>query len=135
MIRLLVGLTLATWLFAATPLIQIDKPQSPPDWALAERALLRAYADAAEEFAAKYTAEKGYFRCVDRWGGNDGPDDVMETFNNWTLPHALGAPNSLLDRYRRIWEGHLRQFTAAKAPSTQAAKDGMFFKEFVTSFD
>ena len=135
MTRLLGGLTLGTWLFAASPLIQIDKPQSPPNWALAERALLRAYAEAAEEFAAKYTDENGYFRCVERWGGNDGPDDVMETFNNWTLLHALGAPSSLLDRYRQIWEGHLRQFTAAKAPSTQAAKEGMFFKEFVTSFD
>ncbi len=108
---------------------------TPPEWALAERALLKAYAEAADEFAAKYVDQRGYFRCVERWGGNDGPDDVMETFNTWTLLHALGAPDGILQQYRRIWEGHLRQFTAAKAPSTQAAKEAMFYKEFVTSFD
>jgi len=135
MIRLIAGFTLTLLLSAATPVIHIEKAQPPPDWALAERALLVAYADAAEEFAAKYVDERGYFRCVERWGGNDGPDDVMETFNTWTLLHALGARDSVLDLYRRIWEGHLKQFTAAKAPSTQAAKQAMFFKEFVTSFD
>jgi hypothetical protein len=122
-------------LMAAPPVIPIDRPMAPPDWALAERALLKAYADAAGEFAAKYVDERGYFKCIERWGGNDGPDDVMETFSNWTLLHALGASDTVLDLYRRIWEGHLRQFTAAKAPSTQAAKDGMFYQEFVTSFD
>ncbi|MCC6538018.1 MAG: hypothetical protein IT162_10735 [Bryobacterales bacterium] len=134
--RLLLFLFAALGLAAATPAtIRIDKPMAPPDWALAERALLKAYAEAAEEFAAKYVDERGYFRCVERWGGNDGPDDVMETFNSWTLLHALGASDRVLDLYRRIWEGHLRQFTAAKAPSAQAAKEGMFFREFVTSFD
>lgn len=107
----------------------------PPAWALAERALLGAYAEAAREFAARYVDDRGYFRCVERWGGNDGPDDVMETFTPWTLMYALGAPDSILDLYRKIWEGHLRQFTAAKAPSAVMAKDGMFYKEFVTSFD
>ena len=131
----ILGLLLGMTLLAAPPAIRIEKPMPPPDWALAERALLKAYAEAATEFAAKYVDERGYFRCVERWGGNDGPDDVMETFNNWTLLHALGASDQVLDLYRRIWEGHLRQFTAAKAPSTQAAKDGMFFQEFVTSFD
>ena len=122
-------------LLAAPPAVRIEKPMAPPEWALAERALLKAYAEAAGEFAAKYVDERGYFKCVERWGGNDGPDDVMETFNNWTLLHSLGASDTVLDLYRRIWEGHLRQFTAAKSPSVPAAKEGMFFKEFVTSFD
>lgn len=133
--RSLVVWMLGAALCAAPPVVSIDKPMPPPDWALAERALLRAYADAASEFAAKYTDERGYFRCIERWGGNDGPDDVMETFHAWTLLHALGGSDSVLAAYRRIWEGHLRQFTAAKAPSTQAAKEGMFHQEFVTSFD
>jgi hypothetical protein len=133
--RLFATLLFAAFVSAAPPVIRIEKPQTPPDWALAERALLRAYTEAAHEFAAKYVDDRGYFRCVERWGGNDGPDDVMETFHNWTLLHALGAPDSLLELYRKIWEGHIRQFTAAKAPSTQAAKEGMFFKEFVTSID
>lgn len=132
---------LAIWMvamgvaLAAPPAVKIEKPMAPPEWALAERALLKAYGDAAAEFAAKYVDERGYFRCVERWGGNDGPDDVMETFHGWPLLHALGGSDRVLELYRKIWEGHLRQFTAAKAPSTQAAKDGMFFKEFVTSFD
>jgi hypothetical protein len=99
---------------AAPPVIRIEKPQAPPDWALAERALLAAYADAAEEFAAKYVDERGYFRCLDRWGGNDGPDDVMETFHGWTLLHALGARDSVVELYRKIWEGHIRQFHGGK---------------------
>jgi hypothetical protein len=120
---------------AASPDVRINKPQPPPDWALAERALMKAYADAAAEFAEKYVDDRGFFRCIERWGGNDGPDDVMETFTPWTLAYALGAPESILQLYRKIWEGHLIQFAQAKAPSTQMAKDRMYVKEFVTSFD
>lgn len=126
---------LAAEALAAPPVIRIAKPIPPPGWALAERALLKAYAEAATEFAAKYIDDRGHFRCVERWGGNDGPDDVMETFTPWTLLYALGGPESILDQYRKIWEGHLVQFTHAKAPSTEMAKNGMYFKEFVTSFD
>ncbi|MBM3784089.1 MAG: hypothetical protein FJW30_06990 [Acidobacteria bacterium] len=131
---------IAIWLLSVTlaggpPILKIDTPMPPPDWALAQRALLHAYSEAAEEFAAKYVDERGYLKCVERWGGNDGPDDAMETINAWPLVHSLGAPNSILRLYRKMWEGHLRQFTAAKAPSARMAKDGMFHKEFVTSFD
>src|SRR5688500_7751168 len=120
---------------AASPIVRIDKPKAPPDWALAERALLKGYTDAAEEFAAKYVDDRGFFRCIERWGGNDGPDDVMETFTPWTLLYALGAPDSILEQYRRIWEGHLVQFTQARAPSTEMAKNAMYYKEFPTAFD
>jgi hypothetical protein len=120
---------------APPPLVKIDKPMGPPDWALAERALLRAYSEAAEAFADRYVDDRGFFRCIERWGGNDGPDDVMETFSGWTLLHALGGSDRVLELYEKIWEGHLRQFTKARAPSTQKAKDGMFYREFVTAFD
>jgi hypothetical protein len=125
---------LASSLDAASP-IRVDKPMPPPAWALAQRALLTAYAEAAAEFVEKYVDDRGHFRCIERWGGNDGPDDVMETFTPWTLLYALGAPESVLNQYRKIWEGHLAQFTAAKAPSVELAKDGMYYKEFVTAFD
>jgi hypothetical protein len=46
---------------------------------------LAANAEAAAEFAQKYLDDRGVFRCLERWGGNDGPDDVMENFHNWTL--------------------------------------------------
>ena len=120
---------------AAGPSVSIDKPMPPPAWALAERALLKTYAEAAGEFAAKYFDDRGFLRCVERWGGNDGPDDAMETIHNWTLLHALGAPDSVLALYRKAWEGHLVQYTQARAPSVEMAKNGMFFKEFITSFD
>ena len=80
--------------------------------------MLKAYSDAATEFTDKYIDSRGFFKCIERWGGNDGPDDVMETFNHWPLLHALGGSDSLLEQYRRSWEGHLLQFTAAKSPST-----------------
>ncbi|MGN6363077.1 MAG: hypothetical protein ACTHNK_22105, partial [Thermomicrobiales bacterium] len=59
-----------------TPLITIDTPAPPPYWALLERELLRAQTAACAEFFARYFDERGYLRCVPRWGGNDGPDDA-----------------------------------------------------------
>src|SRR5262245_3592629 len=105
--------------------IVIASPMAPPDWALAQRALIRENVAAAVEFAAKYIDPRGHFRGVERWGGNDGPDDVMETFHNWPLAHALGADDRLLRTYERIWEGHLDQFQRAKAPSIEMARSGM----------
>jgi hypothetical protein len=115
--------------------IPVEAPMAPPGWAHAQRALLKESSEAAVEFAAKYTDARGHFRCVVRWGGNDGPDDVMETFHNWPLAYALGADERLLRVYERIWEGHLDQFQKAKAPSVEMAKSGMYWREFVTAFD
>jgi hypothetical protein len=120
---------------ACAQVVSIDTPMVPPDWAYAERALLAESARAAVEFAAKYTDSRGYFRGVERWGGNDGPDDVMETFHNWPLLYALGAEERILAIYERIWEGHLDQYQRAKAPSTEMARDGMYWREFPTAFD
>ena len=108
---------------------------TPPEWAYAERALLKESTKAAVEFAQKYIDPRGHFLGVERWGGNDGPDDVMETFNNWTLLYALGAGDEILQIYNRIWEGHLDQFQKAKAPSVEMARAGMYSREFVTAFD
>jgi len=107
----------------------------PPEWAYAERALLAESVKAAAEFAAKYVDPRGHFRAVERWGGNDGPDDVMETFHNWPLLYALGADERILALYEHIWEGHLDQYQKAKAPSAEMAKDGMYWREFPTAFD
>lgn len=107
----------------------------PPEWALLERALLAESADAAAEFAAKYVDVRGHFRAAERWGGNDGPDDVMETFHNWPLLYALGGGEKILAIYEKIWEGHLDQYQRAKAPSTEMARDGMYWREFPTAFD
>lgn len=120
---------------AAAQVIVVETPMAPPDWALAQRALLRESAESAAAFAARYVDGRGHFRAVERWGGNDGPDDVMETFHNWPLAYALGADELVLRLYERIWEGHLDQYQRAKAPSAEMARDGMYWREFPAAFD
>lgn len=108
---------------------------TPPEWALAERTLLKAASDAVEVFSDRYVDDRGYVKCVERWGGNDGADDAMENFGGWTLLYALGGDEKVLALYKRAWEGHLQQFTEAKAPGIEMAENGMYWREFVTSFD
>ena len=120
---------------AAEPRVVIETPMSPPDWALAERALLDAYAEAAEAVADKYIDSAGWARVTPNWGGMDGPDDIMESFRDWPLLYILGSSESVIKTYKRIWEGHLQQFTEAKEPLVEVAKDGMYYKEFCPSFD
>jgi hypothetical protein len=128
-----VMLILAAQLTAAT--ITIDTPLAPPNWALLERELLRANVTACDEFFAKYFDDRGYLLCVERWGGDDGPDDAMENCNDWPLLHALGADDRILAMYKKAWEGHLRQYTLAKTTEVPFARDGMYYKEFPVTFD
>lgn len=107
----------------------------PPDWALLERALLRAQEELCVEYFDKYFDERGYLECVERWGGDDGPDDAIECVADWPLLHALGAGNNVLRLYKQAWEGHLRQYTEAKTTHVPFARDGMFYKEFHVMFD
>ena len=115
--------------------IHIDTPMPPPAWALLERELLRTSADACEEFFARYFDKRGYLLCVERWGGDDGPDDAIENCNDWPYLHALGASDNILRMYKKAWEGHLRQYTAAKTVDVPFARDGMYYKEFPVMFD
>jgi hypothetical protein len=119
----------------AQPVIELNAPTSPPDWAIAERALLDDASEAAVIFYNRYVDERGHLKCIERWGGNDGADDAMENFEGWTLLYALGGDESVLNLYEKAWEGHLKQFTAAKAPGIEMAENGMYWREFVTSFD
>ncbi|MBC8444683.1 MAG: hypothetical protein H8D77_01020, partial [Chloroflexi bacterium] len=115
--------------------LQIDTPTAPPHWALLERELLRAQSAACQEFYARYFDERGYLLCVPRWGGDDGPDDAAENLLNWTMLHALGAPDVILELYKRGWEGHLRQYTEAKTVEVPFAREGMYYREFPVMFD
>ena len=114
---------------------RIDTPMVPPKWALLQRELLRSQATACERFFEHYFDDRGYLLCVPRWGGDDGPDDAAENLLNWTMLHALGAPDIVLDLFKKGWEGHLRQYTEAKTEFVPFAREGMYFKEFPVMFD
>jgi hypothetical protein len=119
----------------AAPVVTLGRPVSPPAWALLERELLRANAAACREFFEKYFDERGFLLCIERWGGDDGPDDAIENCNDWPILHALGASDDVLAMYKKAWEGHLRQFTLAKTVEVPFARDGMYYKEFPVMMD
>src|SRR5262245_18641219 len=93
---------------ADPPVIRIEAPMSPPGWALLERELLRTNAAACEEFFQKYFDDRGFLLCVERWGGDDGPDDAIENCNDWPLLYAIGGPERVRQMVEKAWEGHLR---------------------------
>src|SRR5688500_7234876 len=132
---LLCSIVLGSAAFAGPPTIAIDTPQPPPTWALLQRELLRANSAACEAFYERYFDDRGYLLCVERWGGNDGPDDAIENLLHWPILHALGGSDKVLQLYKRAWEGHLRQYTLAKTVDVPFARDGMYYKEFPVMFD
>ena len=124
-----------TGLRAHDAIIRIDSAMPPPTWALLERELLRVHTEACREFFARYFDDRGYLECVVRWGADDGPDDAMENVSDWPLLHALGGSDEILEMYKKVWEGHLRQYTEAKTVEVPFARDGMYYKEFPCTMD
>ena len=115
--------------------IHVKTPMAPPAWALLERDLLRHDSAAAEQFAARYVDSRGYLLHTPRWGTLDGPDDAIETFWNWTLLHALGGSDSVLELYKKAQEGHWKQYGELRTKLTQLAANGAYSREFVTRSD
>ncbi|HKB00958.1 MAG TPA: hypothetical protein VKD90_02005 [Gemmataceae bacterium] len=115
--------------------LRVTSPMSPPAWALLERQVLDASSDACREFFRRYFDHRGWLLCVERWGGDDGPDDAIENCNDWPILHALGGSDEVRKLYEQAWEGHLRQYTLAKTTKVPFAKEGMYFKEFPVMFD
>jgi len=122
-------------LLAEEPTITVSTPMSPPTWALLEREVLKQNADACREFFEKYFDDRGWLLCVERWGGDDGPDDAIENCLDWPILHALGGSDDVLRMYKKVWEGHLRQYTLAKTVDVPFARDGMYYKEFPVMMD
>ena len=115
--------------------ISIDKAMPAPAWALAERELLALNGEGAALWARKYLDNNGHLRGVPNFGIEDGPDDAVESIRNWPLAHAVGGPESIIELWETAWEGHLDQYSKAKDPSTEIAREGMYFKEFPPSYD
>lgn len=120
---------------AAGPQLRMTTPLAPPGWALLERELLRANSEACELFFKRYFDDRGWLLCVERWGGDDGPDDAIENLMHWPVLHALGGSDRILTIYKKAWEGHLRQYTLAKTKDVPFARDGMYYREFPVMFD
>jgi len=117
------------------PLVTASTPVPAPRWALLERQLLDAQCQACREFYDFYFHDDGQMKIIPRWGGNDGPDDAAENQLNWTMLHALGGDDDILDLFRTGFEGHLRQYTEAKTVEVEMARDGMYYKEWPVMFD
>ena len=115
--------------------LDLTTPMPAPHWALLQRQLLAALPEAVEAFHARYFDERGYLLCYPRWGALDGPDDAAENVTGWTELYALGGPERLLDLYRHGIEGHMRQYTEARTAECPLGRDGMYYREFPTSFD
>ena len=117
--------------------IAIDNAMPPPAWVAAERTLLESSGEIAQVYAASHFDSAGHaIRTVPpAWGAGDGPDDIIALTRDWPLAYIMGGPESLVDTYRRLWEGHLEQYTDAKVPEIDAAKDGIFRNDFITQFD
>ena len=115
--------------------IVIDTPLPAPAWALAQRALLEINAEGVGLYASAFLDERGFLPVTPRWGVGDGPDDLMENIRNWPLAHALGGPESIIETWEKAWEGHLRQVGRTRVPQLDMARDGIYQREFTTSYD
>jgi hypothetical protein len=132
---LVMGALAAPSVRAGETMTRIDTPMPPTAWALLERELLRACEKACREYFDHFFDDRGYLLCVERWGGDDGPDDAIECVNDWPVLHALGASEEIRRLYEKAWEGHLRQFTEARTAEVPFARQGMYYKEFPVMFD
>ena len=119
----------------ARPVIDIDTPMAPPGWALAQWALLDSNVEAAFVAADRYVDSRGWCRITPNWGAMDGADDVTETYRDLPLIYMLGGPPEILALHRKIWEGHLDQYTEAREPLVAAAREGMMHREFCPQLD
>ncbi len=115
--------------------ILIDTPLPAPAWALAQRALIDMNAAGVRLYADAFLDERGFLPVTPGWGVGDGPDDLMENIRNWPLAHALGGSDSIIESWERAWEGHLQQVGQTRVPQLEMARDGIYQREFMTSYD
>ncbi len=120
---------------ADAPVIDIATPMPAPDWALLERAVLDANAEAIEVYFKTYFDNRGYYLHTMRWGTLDGADDAAENFRYWNQLYALGGSERVLELFHKGYEGHLLQYKDYRTTVTQIAKDGAYYREFLPQSD
>ena len=122
-------------IYVAQNNIKVTTPMSPPEWALLECKVFEDQSKAVSEFYDHFFDERGYLLHKARWGALDGTDDAIENFKNWTILHALGGSENVLDLYKKGLEGTYRQYSEVTTTSTDVAKDGAYYKEFLPMSD
>ena len=130
--------TLATAMMPvkAAETLTIATPMDPPEWALLQRELIHAHTAACVKYFRRYfNPATGWLETTERFGGDDGPDDAIENVNDWPHLYALGGDDIIKQMYTRAYEGHVRQYSAAKTTDVPVARLGMYFKEFPAQFD
>lgn len=128
---------------SSNPDFIVDEAHASPEWALLQRELLRSASLAAEHYYGRYFDEKGYLKTDLRWGANDGPDDAIENVNRWPELYALGGSESVMELYKKAYEGHVRQMSEPVLSRNVNGRishlpyviDGMYHKEFLTHAD
>ena len=120
---------------AAAPLIVVNKTMAAPAWVYSEQMLLRANADLVQAYAAARFDEKWHNKAPEEWGVANGPDDIPEGLRSWPLAYALGGPESIITTWSKFYEGHIQQYTNAKIPEIDMAKNGIYQKDMYTQFD
>src|SRR5471032_385515 len=110
---------------AASAAFTVTAAMDPPEWALLERELLHAHTAACTAFFQRYFDQSnGWLETTVRWGGDDGADDAIENVNDWPHLYALGGDAVLKDMYTKAYEGHVRQYMAAKTTEVPAGRQG-----------
>ncbi len=120
---------------SAQDFINITTPETPPEWALLEREVIRANSAAIVEWADYYLDNRGYLLHVPRWGTLDGTDDAIEYAKSWTILYMLGGTDTVLSLFKKGLEGHYQQYAAVTTDCTDIAQNGCYYKEFMPMSD
>jgi len=119
----------------AQTVVEVTTPMAPPAWALMERDLLDYSAAAIQAFYDYFYDDHGYLLHTPRWGTVDGTDDALDTVADWPLLHSMGAPEVVLELFRKAYEGHLLQYKEVTTKRTDVAEHGAYYRELLPMSD
>ena len=115
--------------------VRIATPMPPPAWALLERELLRAQSAPAPSSSTATSTTAATSNASSAGAATTGRTTPSRTSTTGRSSTLWAAADSILARFKKAWEGHLRQYTAARTTEVPFARDGMYYKEFPVMFD